>query len=516
MKKTRIAAIAVTSALSLALFGWGTVAGAGDEVMGVMAAEDAAAIVVTDQPEAKGIVVIDRVLAPADGFVVVHQSDGGMPGARLGYTPVSEGENRNVKVKLDPKVALTPELLAAVHIDRGTRGVLEFDMDNIARSADRPFFVGGKEVAAAFKAAEFGVTAEMGEVVIEAADQPLGSTLSIAKATAPAASFVVVHKAKADGMPGERVGFARIEAGENTDVEVTLTKKLAGTTKLLAAVHADADENGDLDFDMDDPVGSPDQPYFVDGMEAAVAFTVGPFGVKTDDASLEATDQVGAEGTLTIAEVDAPADAWIVVHKDAGGVPGERVGLKRVSRGTSSDVEVELTEEMLPESLIVALHADRGGDGVFDFDMSDKLGSPDQPFFVDGAEVAVVVKVREFGYSTPVGTAAISVSDQLVRNAVLRVDRALAPEGAWIVVHLDADGMPGARVGLVHIPSGQVLGALVQLDASQMLTDQLFVAVHADRGEAGVFEFDMMDKVNSPDQPYFVGGAEVATGVSIR
>jgi hypothetical protein len=226
---------------------------------------------------------------------------------------------------------------------------------------------------------------------------------------------------------------------------------------------------------------------------------------------------VGAEDSIVVAAVDSPEDAWVVVHKDAGGgVPGERVGLARVEAGLTRDVRIELEADMLPENLLVALHADKGTAEVFDFDMDDKLGSPDQPYFVDGKEVAVVIKVREFGYSTAEGTAAIKVDDQsLMEEPVLRVRRAVAPEAAWIVVHLDANGMPGARVGLVRIEKGETRNAIVQLDASRKFTDTLFVAVHADRGEGGMFEFDMEDKVNSPDQPFFVDGNEVAAAVSI-
>lgn len=515
MKKTRIATIGVTAGLSLALMGWGVVAGA-EEVMGIIAPKGAATIAASDQPDAKGTVVIDKVVAPDNAFVVVHQNDGGMPGERLGYAQVDEGTSTKVVVKLDPKVKMTPEVLAAVHIDRGKKGEFEFDMENREHSPDQPYFVDGKEVAVAFKAAEFGVPAGMDEASIEAADQALGDKVVISKAKAPTAAFVVVHKAKADGMPGERVGFAPIPAGENSNVEVKLDKKLDGKTKLLAAIHADRGVAGTLEFDMDDPVASPDQPFFADGMEVATAFTVGPWGVKTDGASIEATDQVGAENSIVINKVTAPADAWIVVHKDAGGAPGERVGLKHIDAGESVDVDVPLDAEMLPERLVIAVHADKGTKDVFDFDMDDKLGSADQPYFVGGSEVATVIKVREFGYQTPEGTAAIKVSNQQVKDAKLVVSLAKAPEPAWVVVHLDNGGMPGERVGLMAIPAGATKNAIVQLDASKMLTDQLFVAVHADRGESRLFEFDMMDKVNSPDQPFFVGPAEVATAVQVQ
>ncbi len=42
------------------------------------------------------------------------------------------------------------------------------------------------------------------------------------------------------------------------------------------------------------------------------------------------------------------------------------------------------------------------------------------------------------------------------------------------------------------------------------------MAVHADRETLNVFEFDMMDKINSADQPFFVDGEEVATAVSVK
>jgi hypothetical protein len=83
-------------------------------------------------------------------------------------------------------------------------------------------------------------------------------------------------------------------------------------------------------------------------------------------------------------------------------------------------------------------------------------------------------------------------------------------------VHLDDGGKPGKRVGFQQIPAGESLGTTVSLKAGASVTDQLFVAIHADRGTAGTLEFDMMDKINSPDQPFFVNGKEVATAVRVK
>ena len=508
MKKSRIATIGVTAVLAFGLVGWGTLA-AGEEHMGVLAPEGSAAVAVSDQVGATDAVTIDVVRAPRDSWVVIHQSDGGMPGARVGLAAVPKGVTRDVVVELDLEVPMTPELLAAVHVDAGIRGEFEFDMDD-DHSPDKPYFINGHEVAASFRAAEFGVPVMMDEAMIEVSDQRLGSSVVVDMVLAPEDAFVVVHKATEDEMPGERLGYVGVKQGETRNVEVELAEELADGTKLIAAIHADRGTAGKLEFDMERPVDSPDQPYFADGMEVAALFRVGEFGLPVSKASLEATDQVGATDILVVDRVVAPSDAWVVVHKDDGGMPGERVGIKRVEQGETLDVEVQLDSDVLTENVFVALHADRGVAEIFEFDMTDKFVSPDQPFFIGEEEVAIAIKVRRFGVPAEPGSASLSVSEQAPHNATVMIDEVVAPTPAWVVVHLDKGGVPGKRVGLVWVPAGRNADVVVQLDASVMLGESVIVALHADRGEAGLFEFDMADGVNSPDQPFFIGDEEVA------
>ncbi len=96
---------------------------------------------------------------------------------------------------------------------------------------------------------------------------------------------------------------------------------------------------------------------------------------------------------LVVDTVVAPGDAWIVVHADDNGKPGERVGLAHVKRGESSDVKVTLSG-VKTDKVIVAVHADHGTAGKFDFDMMNKAMSADRPYFVDEKELAKVVQVR--------------------------------------------------------------------------------------------------------------------------
>jgi hypothetical protein len=113
--------------------------------------------------------------------------------------------------------------------------------------------------------------------------------------------------------------------------------------------------------------------------------------VAEENVALEVEDQVGAEGELAVSQVLAPDDSWIVVHLDDDGMPGMRIGLLRVEEGESRDLIVELDEPVMTENVIVALHADRGQRGVFEFDMDAFMQSPDKPYFVGFEEVATVV-----------------------------------------------------------------------------------------------------------------------------
>jgi hypothetical protein len=244
------------------------------------------------------------------------------------------------------------------------------------------------------------------------------------------------------------------------------------------------------------------------------AMEVWGYVASADKAQLELDENQDGVNELVVDRVLSPGDAWIVVHADDNGKPGMRVGIAHIDKGESTNVKVKL-EDLTTPKVIVAVHADKGTADEYDFDMMNKEMSPDRPYFVDGAELAKVVVVREFGIPTEAGTAAIEVADQPGVKGELLVARAVAPAGAWIVVHLDDDGAPGARVGLLHIPAGENTNVAVALDPLP-LTDKLFVAVHADAGTPDVFDFDMMNKINSADQPYFVGEEEVATAVTVR
>ncbi len=232
--------------------------------------------------------------------------------------------------------------------------------------------------------------------------------------------------------------------------------------------------------------------------------------VAAQNVALEVDDQIGAGDSITVARVVAPDDSWVVVHLDEDGMPGPRIGLLRVEAGESVELEVPLDEVARTPNVIVALHADRGERGVFEFAMEDFMGSPDKPYFVDFEEVARVAAVAEFGVPAAGGEAELKAGQGALDADSLTLSRVIAPDDAWVVVHLDDDGMPGMRVGIEPVEAGESRNVAISLEGDGVSADSLIVALHADRGVGGEFEFDMEDKVGSPDQPYFIDGAEVA------
>ena len=234
-----------------------------------------------------------------------------------------------------------------------------------------------------------------------------------------------------------------------------------------------------------------------------------------DKAQLEVAEEQDNVIDLVVKRVLAPSDGWVVVHADMDGKPGLRVGLAQVKRGESLDVRVPL-EGLTTPKVIVALHADRGTPGEYDFDMMNKEMSPDRPFFVNEAELARVVTVRDFGLPVNASDASLVASDQIEETKTVTVSRVEAPADAWVVVHLENDGGgPGQRVGLTHVDAGVSEDLKVKLYPLP-LTDTLIVALHADLGDPGLFNFDMEDTLNSPDQPYFVDGEELAVKVRVK
>lgn len=119
-----------------------------------------------------------------------------------------------------------------------------------------------------------------------------------------------------------------------------------------------------------------------------------------------------------------------------------------------------------------------------------------------------------WGYVASGDDALIEVAETQPGVDALVVDRVVAPEDSWLVVHLEVDGMPGERVGLMAVAKGESTNVEIPLEG--VTTPNVIVALHADRGVADEFDFDMEAKETTPDRPFFVDGKELAKVISVN
>ena len=84
-----------------------------------------------DQDVSNGIVSAAKIVAPENGWMVVHRTDAEMtPGPVVGYAPLREGENADVAAILQEPVASGEMLMLMVHSEAGgvATGVFEYTL----------------------------------------------------------------------------------------------------------------------------------------------------------------------------------------------------------------------------------------------------------------------------------------------------------------------------------------------------------------------------------------------------
>jgi hypothetical protein len=107
-------------------------------------------ITVHNQDLNSGVIMLDTVTAAQDGWVVVYKNPNLTSGEIVGYAPVKQGANSNVKVTIDTaKVGELPTLWAVLHVDNDVKGVFEWGWKGQPYN-DQPVIENGHNVIAAF------------------------------------------------------------------------------------------------------------------------------------------------------------------------------------------------------------------------------------------------------------------------------------------------------------------------------------------------------------------------------
>ncbi len=235
--------------------------GAGGGDGGVMAAAvvaDARDATMTLGPDAtsQAGVVVDRVVAPRDGWVVVRSAT--PPGVVLGKTLVRKGANEGVVVPLAAADGAQARL--ALHVDRGALGGFEFDPQRVGRNMDGPVYAGRSPVELPLSLDGYGVNVEANSVLILVEDQKIANDeLLVSYFITPGPSWISVNEV-AGGLPGRRIGLKKTGAGEVQQVRIPLEGR-PESGELVVTVHADRGVPGSFEYEVTDPLGSSDQPY---------------------------------------------------------------------------------------------------------------------------------------------------------------------------------------------------------------------------------------------------------------
>ena len=103
-------------------------------------------VMASDQSVANGVVSAEKIVAPENGWLVVHRTDAEMaPGPVVGHAPIRKGETMDVAAILTEEVAPGDMLMLMVHAEDGgmTTGIFEY---TLGAKEDGPIRVDGELV----------------------------------------------------------------------------------------------------------------------------------------------------------------------------------------------------------------------------------------------------------------------------------------------------------------------------------------------------------------------------------
>lgn len=231
-----------------------------DMASGVIAAASNASITLGAYSVSRGGLAVERVLAPADGWIVVRSVTS--PGAVLGRVPVEAGESRDITVPLT--IIDGSAVRVALHVDRGVRGAFDYDAILPERSMDKPVFADSRPIERTVAVPGYGVEAPPNSALILVSDQTVTlGVLRVRYLLVPGPSWVCVNLVE-DGLPGRRIGLVSRQAGESQEITVPLARDSQGLVEVT--VFADRGTVGQFDYDRNDPLGSQDRPYLSAGV----------------------------------------------------------------------------------------------------------------------------------------------------------------------------------------------------------------------------------------------------------
>jgi|GEM_PF-476340 hypothetical protein len=415
-------------------------------------APPAPTISIADQPLATdGLLIVERVITLAPGWVVVYTDEDGAPSEILGFTPVSTGESNDVTVEIDPYLA-TPQLHLLLHADEGQPKEFEFP------GLDDPFRDDQGPVSTTF-------TVEIDVLVPElnVADQEVDTEgqVVINRVVSDGPGWIAIHADQA-GEPGPIIGQTPLMAGENQGVVVSFNWREA-TPQLHAVLYTDDGEMGIFE------APNPDRPVLVSGIPVRVAFGV------TLPPDVFVLNQPIVNDQVVIERVLVNGPAWLTIFTDVDGQPNLIIGQSLLESGVNTGIVVPVDGSAATPILHVVLYEDNEPIGEYNFPGNDQA-------------IRYQGRLQTYSFRTDAGNYLITNDQPFSADNSVLVPLVVNEIPAWVVVQAEEDGAPGAVLGWTWIPAGVHRGIVIELDPDQV-TDTLYVALIQDAGVEQEFEY---------------------------
>lgn len=365
-----------------------------------VSAQDAS-VTVSDQVVVNGMVQLDEVSIPVDGWVVIHADLNGEPGHHVGIAQVTAGTNSAVSVMIDGAMS-TPALHVFLHEDTGEIGVFEHADD----PALDPMIGGGETMT---PLATFNIAA-----IFAFDQQAVGDSVVIASTILAEGGWLVVH-ADNGGSPGAVLGQAPILAGTMAPVFVPIAAE-GRTTTIYPMLHFDTGEPGVYEFGTVEGADTPVQINSVTAVKA-VNLTDTPTLMLADGTPLDASQlpalvvspqtmlidpntQTVQTFDLTVDQIDSPVAGFVDVHNDSVGQghPGGSLGHAPIQQGANTGIIVTLISSPsapITPTVFPMIHADTDNNGVYQY---NRVVGVDLPIVLNGMVLTIPTSI---GTPTP-------------------------------------------------------------------------------------------------------------------
>ena len=332
------------------------------------------------------------------GFVTIHDAsllEGAVFDSVRGTSEyLRPGTHEDVTVALD-EFEESSTLIAMPHLD--TNGNQQYDFVASEGANDGPYVAKDIVVAPAMVDVS-GMGQGSARVTLnnQTANGAAGS-VTVSSATLPEGGFLTIH----DGtlLDGDALGSVRgtsdyLEAGDHSDIEVSLDEPHTASGSIIAMPHRDT--NGNEAYDFVSSEGETDAPYTTSDDE----IVLDPAALTVRSASVDFEDQETDGDSVTVASVTMSQGGFVTIHDDTVGddAIGSVVGTSDyLAAGQSSNVEVDVDISASGQYFAMP-HLDTNDNEAYDFVSSE--GSADGPYTTEGGDIVLAgaqVTVEESG-----------------------------------------------------------------------------------------------------------------------